>query len=66
MKSLLIEIVDRHDVDRLWKFPHHYPLEFLRMAAGLVHIAKEFSGPGGSLIHLLPTQAVHRPKTYKE
>ena len=60
MKSMLIEIVDLHGVEGLWKFSQDHPVEFWRMASRLIPIAKEFSGPGGRPIQTLAIQAVPR------
>ena len=66
MKTMLIEIVERHGMEGLWKFSKDHPVEFWRMASRLIPIAKELSGPEGGPIQTMGIDTPPRPSTYSE
>ena len=66
MKTMLVEIVERHGVAGLWQFSQDHPVEFWRMASRLIPISKELSGTDGGPIELKTLDAPPRPKTWKE
>jgi hypothetical protein len=66
MKTMLVEIVERHGVEGLWKFSKDHPVEFWRMASRLIPVSKELSGTDGGPITLQALDMPPRPKTYEE